>query len=101
MEQTLILKNIGRHITLNDEEISYFTGMLTCRQVNKKEFVLKEGQTCRYINFVNSGALRAYHADVEGNESVIIFAISDWCVTDMYAFTTQQPDMLYIEAMED
>lgn len=101
MDYSLLLKNIAKHITLDDDEVAFFTALVKHKEVRKKDLVLKEGQTCRYINYVHSGALRAYHLDVEGNESVIMFAINDWWVTDMFSFTTQQPAMLNIDAMED
>ena len=101
MDYSLVLNNISKHIMLDADETAYFTSLLKYKDVRKKEFLLKEGQTCRYINYVHSGALRAYHLDVEGNESVIMFAINDWWVTDMYSFTTLQPAMLNIDALED
>ena len=30
--------------------------------------ILKEGQICKYISYVHSGALRAFHIDKEGKE---------------------------------
>lgn len=101
MDYSLVLKNISKHITLDDGETAYFTSLLKYKEVRKKDILLKEGQTCRYINYVHSGALRAYHLDMEGNESVIMFAINDWWVTDMCSFTTLQPAMLNIDALED
>jgi CRP-like cAMP-binding protein len=50
---------------------------------------------------VDSGALRAFHVDKEGKESTIMFAISDWWITDMYCFVTGHPAMQNIIAIED
>lgn len=101
MTSHLILKNISRHISLDDEETHHFLSLLTYRDVARKKILLKEGQPCRYLNFVHSGALRAYHLDKEAKESTIMFAITDWWVTDMYCFLNKHPAMMYIEALED
>lgn len=100
MPYSLILKNIAKHIHLSQEETDHFTNLLKQKDVPKKEFVLKELQQCSYINFVNSGTLRAYYLDKSGKESTIMFAIADWWVTDMYCFINKLPAMLNIVAVE-
>jgi CRP-like cAMP-binding protein len=96
-----ILKNISKHIALNKSERDQFTNLLTFQEIAKKKILLKEGDSCPVINYVNTGALRAYYLDKEDNESVIMFALNDWWVTDMHAFVMEQPALLTIEALED
>src|SRR4051812_14515898 len=96
-----ILKNINRHIQLDEDEIRYFLSLLSFKEVPRKTILLKEGQKCSYLNYVHSGALRAYHLDRSGKESTIMFAVPDWWVTDMYCFLNEKPAMVYIEAIED
>ena len=97
----LLLKNISKHIQLSPEEKEFFLSKLQFQSLQKKDFVLKEGQCCQYINFVNTGTLRAYYIDKNGRESTIMFAIADWWITDMFCFINQQPAMLFIEALEN
>lgn len=101
MDYSGILQNIAKHILLEKEEVSYFTSMLTKKEIRRKELVLKEGQSCTSINYVQAGTLRAFYCDKDNNESIIMFAINDWWITDMYSFTTEKPSMLTIEALED
>ncbi len=101
MVYDLILKNIASHISLNTDEKNYFISLLKMETINKKEFVLREGQLCTNISYVSSGTLRAYYLDKECREATIMFAISDWWVTDMFCFINQQPAMLFIEAVEN
>jgi CRP-like cAMP-binding protein len=101
MTPDLLLNNIARHISLDKEDVRYFTSLLKQEDIPKKSFILKEGQTCRNISYVHSGTLRAYYLDKEGRESTIMFAIADWWITDMFCFINQQPAMLYIEALEN
>ena len=101
MSHDLILSNIAKHISLDEEEISWFISIIKQQQVSKKELILREGQICKNISFVHSGILRAYHLDKEGKEATIMFALKDWWITDMFGFINQQPAMLNIEAVEN
>jgi CRP-like cAMP-binding protein len=96
-----ILNNIGKHIDLEPDEIDFFTSLLQYRQIPKKELLLKEGQPCRTINYVESGALRAFYLSPDGKDSTIMFAIADWWITDMYCFVMEQPAMQNIVAIDD
>lgn len=99
--ENLVLKNIAKHISLDENEISYFLSILKEKKSPKKSSILKEGEICKTINFVQSGTLRAFYRHPEGKESTIMFAISDWWITDMACFINQQPAMLNIETIED
>jgi CRP-like cAMP-binding protein len=101
MTHDLILNNVAKHICLDSRETSRFISLLKEQQVVKKNPVLKEGQTCQYISFVHSGTLRAYYLDKDGRESTVMFAVTDWWITDMFCFINKQPAMLNIEAVED
>ena len=101
MTHNLILKNISKHIKLDKEEVSSFIPLIIMKNVAKKTLLLKEGQVCKYISYVHSGALRAYCVDKEGREATIMFAVADWWVTDMFCFLNEKPAMMYIEAIED
>lgn len=96
-----ILRNISKHISLDRQETDHFTSVLKRKKMARKEFLLKEGQLCKVINYVESGALRAFHVDKEGKDSTIMFAITDWWITDMYCFVMAQPAMQNIVAIED
>ncbi|TPG32966.1 Crp/Fnr family transcriptional regulator [Flavobacterium pectinovorum] len=101
MTQDIVLKNIAKHISLDENEIPYFLSILKEKKYPKKSVILKEGEICKTINFVQSGTLRAFYRDSQGKESTIMFAVSDWWITDMSCFINQQPAMLNIETLEE
>ena len=101
MMEDLVLKNIAKHISLNENETAYFLSLLMGKKYPKKSIILNEGEICKTINFVQSGTLRAFYRDEEGKESTIMFAISDWWITDMACFINQEPAMLNIETVEE
>ena len=101
MTHDLIFKNISKHIVLDNDETTHFTSLLSYKEVSKKTCLLTEGQACKHLSYVHSGALRSYCLDKDGKESTIMFAVADWWVTDMYCFLNNKPSMMYIETIED
>lgn len=101
MDHSLLLKNIAKHVALTKGEEAFITAAVQYQTIAKKQVLLQEGQVAKAITYVHSGALRAYYIDRDGNENIIMFAINDWWVTDIYSFTTGQPGLLTIDAMED
>lgn len=101
MNYDSILRNVSRHVTLRPHEVDYFTSLLRHREVPRKEFLLKAGQTARHISFIHSGALKAYYLDPSSVENIIMLAVDDWWITDMYSFSMAKPAMQYISAIED
>ena len=101
MDFNLILQNIAKHIVLNKDEASYFTGLLKHRQIARKHLLLKQGSIAKYINYIHSGALKAYYLNSESDENIIMLAVDDWWITDMYSFASGNPAMQSISAIED
>jgi CRP-like cAMP-binding protein len=101
MDYSRVLANVHKHVSLDEKEVSCFTALLKEKKVERKEILLKEGETCTTIYFVDEGALRAYYLDRDQTESLIMFALSDWWITDMYSFANQKPAILTIDALEE
>lgn len=97
----LIRKNIEKHIQLTDEEFDYFTSLLKHKHLRKKQFLLEEGDVCKYECFVNYGCLRQYYLDEKGQEHIIQFAVTDWWIGDQYSFLTGLPSKNFIDTLED
>lgn len=97
----LLLNNISRYIQLNDSEKETFISHLQLKKFKRKQFVLNDGEICKYSTFVTSGCLRGYTVDKNGNEHVLSFAPPDWWIADMYSLISQKPGILNIEALED
>jgi CRP-like cAMP-binding protein len=97
----LILKNVSKFIQLTPQETDYFISILHTKKVKKRQYLLHEGEVCRYQFFVNKGCLRSYYTDDKGLEHVAQFAIEDWWIGDMYSFLTATPARLNIDALED
>lgn len=101
MSIDLILQNISRHIQLDKTETDFFISLLQSKKLKRKEFLLKQGDTCRTENFIVKGCLRTYTIDDNGIEHIVMFGIEDWWVGDLFSFLTQSPAAYFIDALED
>ena len=101
MDTDLILQNISRHIQLDKTETDFFISLLQSKKLKRKEFLLKQGDTCRTESFIVKGCLRTYTIDGNGFEHILMFGIEDWWVGELYSFLTQSPATYFIDALED
>jgi CRP-like cAMP-binding protein len=98
---TLLKQNIAKHISLSDKETEEFCSLFKPHSIKKKDYILREGDTCSFEAFVTRGLFRVFHIDQNGFEQVLYFAVEDWWITDIDSFTSQTPSQLFIEALED
>ena len=96
-----LFAHIGKHISLKEEDKIRLTSLFSESAVHRKELLLKAGDPCRYIYFLNSGILRAFFLDSKGKEHTVMFAAADWWITDMHSFLNDLPAMVSIETVED
>ena len=101
MEHALILKNIAKHINLEEEERHYLLSHIKLHHVKRKDLLQRQGDLCRYFFFVESGSLRAFNINEEGRESTIMFARQDWWITDIKSFINKASAQLSIESLEE
>jgi len=97
----LLKKHINNRVPLTDEEFNICIKFFNSKKLKKHQFLLNEGEICRYIGFVNSGCLRQYSIDNQGAEHIIQFAIEDWWVSDLHSFLSGFPATYNIDALQD
>lgn len=97
----LFFKNLNEKIALSPEEQEIIQSYLTPKKLRKKQYLLQAGDVCKYIAFVEKGALRAYSTDEKGSEHIIQFALEGWTISDLYSFMTGEPATYHIDALED
>ena len=101
MNFDLLITNISKHISLSAEEIDSFTSLLKSRSLASGEFLLREGDICKYESFVVKGCLKTYYLDENGFEHIIDFSIEEWWADDLYSLLTQTASRSNIKAIED
>jgi len=92
---------VAKYISLTAEELAFFHGLLKYRKLKKKSFLLQEGEICDFEAFVLKGCIRSYYIDKDGVETILLFAVEDWWVSDLTSFSEQKPSNLFIETIEN
>jgi CRP-like cAMP-binding protein len=97
----LLFKKIHTIIPVTEEELSYFKTFFVSKALRKRQFLLQEGDVCKYQAFVEKGMLRSYTIDEKGAEHILQFAPEGWWSADLSSYLTGEPSLFTIEALED
>ncbi|MGQ8336728.1 Crp/Fnr family transcriptional regulator [Sunxiuqinia sp. A32] len=97
---TNLIHSIQQHIDLDEKEISILCNYIDSHQLKKKDFLLKEGDVCHDLFFVEKGCLRMYFIDERAVEQITQFAIDRWWMSDYFSFMDRTPSEYYIQAVE-
>ena len=97
----LFFQTLQTQVPFNEEELAILKTYLTPKKLRKKQYLLQEGDVCKFIAFVEKGSLRSYTIDEKGNERIIQFALEGWIISDLFSFLTAEPATYNIDALED
>ena len=88
-------------VALTPTELEAITSQYKEKKVSKGEFILREGEICRFEGYVVDGCFKVSASDAEGVEKVLYFAAQDWWVMEIDSFANQIPSKLNIQALAD
>lgn len=99
-EFTQLKKYINQFVSFSEEEWQMHQAMLTRRFLKRGEFLLRAGEVCDHITFINKGVFRNYMI-IDDEEVTSNFAFEGNYVTEYTSFVSRQPATDSIVAMED
>lgn len=97
----VFFQKLNEKVVFTPEEQAIIKTYLTPKKLRKKQYLLQEEDVCKFVAFVEKGALRAYTVDDKGVERIIQFALEGWTISDLYSFLTGEPATYNIDALED
>lgn len=97
----ILLTHIQNKVTLTEREKEEIKSFFTPKKLRKKQYLLQEGDLCRYLSFVGSGLLKSYKLDEKGNEHINMFAFEGWWISDFNSYINQEKAVLNIDAIEE
>jgi CRP-like cAMP-binding protein len=97
----LLLQSIKEKISISKEEFDFCKTLFIPKKLRKKQYLLQEGDVCRYTAFVEKGILRTFSVDEKGNEPILQFSMEGWWIADLYSFLTEEFSQYNSEALED
>lgn len=97
----LFFSSFRNKVALTEEEEEKIRAYLTNKKLRKNQYLLQDGDDCKFVAFVEKGALKQYSVDAQGSIHIVQFAIEGWTVSDLYSFLTGEPSTYNIDAIED
>ena len=95
------LKNVFKPQNFSDEELALILQQFKQHEFSKNEYLIREGKIANYYYFVESGYIRSYAVDPEGNDVTTKFFIKNDIVIDWHSFFLKQPCKESIQAITD
>jgi CRP-like cAMP-binding protein len=88
-------------LSLSNLEKEQIQNVFKERHFRKRQYLLQEGDVCRYMAFIIKGAGRMYAIKDNSHETTIRLAIESWWLGDYESYNLQTPSQFYIEMTED
>jgi len=94
-------QELNKKVLLTEEDQDLIKNYLTVKKIRKRQYLLQEGDVCKFVAFVEKGAMRLYRVNEDGSEHIVVFALEGSFITDLYSFFTSEPSTYNIDAIED
>jgi len=94
------ITHIRRYVELSDDEVLKLEPYLQPMELKRREYLLHEGEVCRYNYFVEKGCLRMFFNNDKMVEQTTQFAIENWWLSDYFSYARQSPSEYAIQAIE-
>jgi len=94
-------KYLDGKIVLSQEQSERIRSLSVVKKLRKHQYLLQEGDICKYHAFVAKGCLRSYSVDSNGMEHTVKFAVENWWIGDRDSLMSGEPAKLNIDAVED
>ena len=96
------IKNLLKSFNLlTDNEIDDFIHSSTNKHLNKSDYYIKEGETCKSVTFVLSGILRSYYTSHNGDDITYCITFPNNFMTAYSSFLTNEPTQENIQAITE
>jgi CRP-like cAMP-binding protein len=98
-----LIKYFNRYATipLTEDQIASIESAFVPKKFRRKQYLLQEGEVCKYNTFIVQGAMRQYTVDDKGEEHIIRLFIENWWAADRESLMRQTPSTYFIDAWEE
>ncbi len=91
---------ISKYVRLLVPELEDITNKFKSKTVKKNNFLLRQGDTCKDLVFVQKGCLRLYYLK-DDIEVSVWFAFEQSSAIEIYSFISENPSNYFLQAIED
>lgn len=94
------IESKSSHSLTTDEKVQ-IAAAFKARHLRKRQYLLQEGDICKYMAFIVKGAGRMYTMKENSQETIIRLAVESWWLGDYESYNLHTPSIYYIEMTED
>ncbi|HEY5369322.1 MAG TPA: Crp/Fnr family transcriptional regulator [Hanamia sp.] len=94
-------KYLEDKIALTDQDFELIESVSSFKKLRKRQYLLQEGDVCRFNAFVCRGFLRYYYVDHKGQEHIMQFAPENYWTGDRESMDSGLPSKYNVDAIED
>ncbi|PWS33069.1 Crp/Fnr family transcriptional regulator [Pedobacter paludis] len=97
----ILFNHIEKKVNLSPLDKEKITAFFIKKRLRKKQYLLQDGDICKYLSFVAKGLIRTYNVDEKGDEHMSVFGWEGWWISDFNSFLSKEPALFNIDAIED
>lgn len=86
---------------LSDQDIALIKEAFIPKKLRKRQFLLQQGEVCKFLAFIVKGSTRQYTVDDKGSEQVLNLYIENWWAADRESFIRETKSIYNIDAWEE
>ncbi len=100
MKYEALFSSIKKHVNISPETFRAMEDRLITKTLKNGEFLVSEGQTIRYLPFINKGLMVNYRLDAEGDRHVLQIGWTGYWLGDLHSFFSGKPSKFNICAYQ-
>lgn len=93
-------KFITKYVSLSEVDLEDIASKFIQKTIKKNDYLLKQGNTCKDLAFVQKGCLRLYYIK-DDIEVSVWFAFPQSSAIEIYSFISENPSNYFLQAIED
>lgn len=86
---------------LSKDDFEFVLSHFISKKIRRRQYLLQEGEICKYFGFIVKGAMRKYFLDEKGIEHVVDLYVENWWAGDRESFVMYTPSTYNVDAWED
>lgn len=85
---------------MDEEKWKSFAEVITIKHYSKGDTIIKPGDVCNHVSFVNYGLLRSYFV-IDDKDAIYSFFWENTYFSDYESFISRRPAVMYSDVLED
>ena len=94
-----LAQNLQKRVAFAPKDLKEILVKFQPLEARKQEYLLMEGEVCDYIYYVGSGACKSFIMKGGHNPRIIMFAFTDWWITDIDSFSRGVPSKINLQTI--